>query len=186
MGRVSIAIFWLLVAIALAAFFMLPAQAARIGTVSVTFVDSEVAPDHVVEKALDNDINTYWMSGSTRSFHSINFDFSRVYGLSEICYRARQTGTAGKVDIFAVYSSTDGRQWGIPDLVGNFTTSTDRQCASLTGVSTRFLRFVALASHEGPTATVAEMFFRDDSIGAFLLETGGYLLLEDGGKLLLE
>jgi beta-galactosidase len=129
---------------------------------SVNYVSSELPGEGPASNVLDGNPDTYWhtMKGVTMaSFpHDIRINLGGERHLRGLLYRGAPS-PQGRVKDYEVYVSQDGKNWGEPVARGTMANTADKQEALFfTSASGKFIRFVALSSHDGgDSAAVAEL-----------------------------
>ena len=129
------------------------------------YVDSEetAREDGAAKNALDGDPSTVWHTAYSSSKsscpHEIQVNLGGTYSISGIRYLPRQGGGInGTVGKYAVYVSTDGKNWGSAVAQGTFAKDTKEKTVNFSAKKAQFLRFVALSEiNGGPWTSMAEL-----------------------------
>lgn len=146
---------------------MPPSYFDKVFTASETLV-SQVEADSAVpgfapENAVDGDSGTIWHTpweeGAPGFPHALKILYHREIAFAGLRYVPRQDVANGFTRQYEIYAAKDGRNWGAPIAKGEFPKGQAPQEIRFSApVRTRWLRFVALTSHDGePFAAVAEI-----------------------------
>ena len=134
-------------------------------TLSLHYADSEETErvDRVAENAIDGDPSTIWHTAWSSSKpscpHEIQINLGGTYAISGLRYLPRQDGSInGTVAKYAVYVSTDGKNWGNAVAQGTFAKDTTEKAVNFSAKNAQFVKFVALSEiNGGPWTSMAEL-----------------------------
>jgi len=140
-----------------------PAGPLRKAGVRIVRADS-AEPGNEPEKCLDGDPDTIWHTEWTNRLpgypHELRLETAKEVSITGLRLLPRQDGNwNGWIGKCALYSSTDGTNWGAPLAVSEFERSASEKIIRLKArVSTRHLKLVALSGFEGQVwASLAEL-----------------------------
>ncbi len=129
---------------------------------SVAYVSSDLPEGGPARNVLDGNPDTYWhtLKGVTLASypHEIRLDMGGERKVKGLVFQSAKLKEA-RVKDYEVYVSQDGKNWGEPVARGTMANTADKQEALFfTSASGKFIRFVALSSHDGgDSAAVAEL-----------------------------
>ncbi len=129
---------------------------------SINYASSEMAEEGAARNVLDGNPETFWhtLKGVTlASFpHDIRIALGEERKLKGITYQGAPM-KEGRVKDYEVYVSSDGENWGTPVARGQLADNAEKQpMLFFTPVSAKFIRFVALSSHDGgESAAISEL-----------------------------
>jgi hypothetical protein len=129
---------------------------------SVAYVSSDLPEGGPARNVLDGNPDTYWhtLKGVTLASypHGIRLDMGGERKVKGLVFQSAKLKEA-RVKDYEVYVSQDGKNWGEPVARGTMANTADKQEALFfTSASGKFIRFVALSSHDGgDSAAVAEL-----------------------------
>ena len=129
---------------------------------SVAYVSSDLPEGGPARNVLDGNPDTFWhtLKGVTLASypHEIRLDMGGERKLKGIVFQGAKQKEA-RVKDYEVYVSQDGKNWGEPVARGSMADTAEKQEALFFTTATgKFLRFVALSSHDGSdSAAVAEL-----------------------------
>ncbi|MFJ4775776.1 endo-alpha-N-acetylgalactosaminidase family protein [Streptomyces sp. NPDC088762] len=131
---------------------------------SVKAVDSQetAGENGNAANVLDGDAatiwHTQWYAATAPMPHEVTLDLGAPYNVSALHYLPRQTQSNGRIADYQVFTSPDGVTWGTAAATGTFTDGTDRQDASFTPRTARYVRLKATSEVGGnPWTSVAEL-----------------------------
>ncbi len=129
---------------------------------SVAYVSSDLPEGGPARNVLDGNPDTYWhtLKGVTLASypHEIRLNMGDERKVKGIVFQGAKMKEA-RVKDYEVYISKDGKNWGDPVARGTMADTAEKQEALFfTPASGKFIRFVALSSHDGgDSAAVAEL-----------------------------
>ena len=129
---------------------------------SVAYVSSDLPEGGPARNVLDGNPDTYWhtLKGVTLASypHEIRLNMGGERKVKGLVFQSAKLKEA-RVKDYEVYVSQDGKNWGEPVARGSMANTADKQEALFfTSASGKFIRFVALSSHDGgDSAAVAEL-----------------------------
>jgi hypothetical protein len=129
---------------------------------SVAYVSSDLPEGGPARHVLDGNPDTYWhtLKGVTLASypHEIQLNMGGERKVKGLVFQSAKPEEA-RVKEYEVYISQDGKSWGEPVARGTMANTAEKQEALFfTPVSGKFIRFVALSSHDGSdSAAVAEL-----------------------------
>ena len=129
---------------------------------SVAYVSSDLPEGGPARNVLDGNPDTYWhtLKGVTLASypHEIRLDMGGERRVKGVVFQSSKLKEA-RVKDYEVYISMDGENWGSPVARGTMANTAEKQEALFfTPATGKFLRFVALSSHDGgDSAAVAEL-----------------------------
>jgi hypothetical protein len=146
---------------------------------AVVFADSEesTVEQGAAEHAIDGDAKTAWATAASPDAalpHEIQIDLGEIYELTGFRYLPRKKLDEGRIDLYELYASRDGRDWGVPVASGFFENVPDAQEVSFPPAMGRFVRLRALREVRGGHRTaVAELAFFGTPLGDNAPPEGG-------------
>ncbi len=129
---------------------------------SVAYVSSDLPEGGPARNVLDGNPDTYWhtLKGVTLASypHEIRLDMGGERKVKGLSFQSSKLKEA-RVKDYEVYVSMDGENWGSPVARGTMANTSEKQEALFfTPALGKFIRFVALSSHDGgDSAAVAEL-----------------------------
>ena len=129
---------------------------------SVAYVSSDLPEGGPARNVLDGNPDTYWhtLKGVTLASypHEIRLNMGGERKVKGIVFQSAKLEEA-RVKDYEVYISKDGKNWGEPVARGTMADTAEKQEALFfTPAMGKFIRFVALSSHDGgDSAAVAEL-----------------------------
>lgn len=105
---------------------------------------------NVVARAFDSDTTTFWALGANNPFPAfVEIDLGQAYDVNGFSFLPRPDAS-NKPDGFEVYVSSDGVNWGIPEIAGNmpWTSVTDasRKDVYFGAITAQYVRVVYTSS----------------------------------------
>ena len=113
---------------------------------SVTCDSSQ--PGNECEKLLDDDLQSFWLSGAEGKTHEVTIDLSRAENVHAISVVSRQDGkTDGQIAAHQVFVSRDKDNWGEPVAYGTWYEGTGEKLAIFEPKEGQYVRLVSLGSN---------------------------------------
>lgn len=105
------------------------------------------APENAVDGKPDTIWHTPWSEGASGFPHELRICFTKELRLAGLRCLPRQDVANGLTNRYEVYCAKDGRNWGQPIAVGEFTVGIDEKVIDFAEIAkSRWLRFVAMSS----------------------------------------
>ncbi len=127
--------------------------------------DSEQG-DHQGVKALDANVDTYWLSGEKGKGHYLSIDMGKDYTLKGFAYTPQKNNSQGMIEKGDIKISADGRSWNVKEEFefGNLINDpTPRRHYFDQPVKTRYIRIESkVIAGGGRTAAIAEIDFFEE------------------------
>lgn len=120
--------------------------------------------DAPATRTIDGNIDSHWVTqwsgGSPAAPHYVAIDLGGTYDFQKLTYTPRQNNQNGRINAYAVHTSTDGTTWS-PAATGNFANSVTPQHVVLaTKVAARYVKLTANSEVNGnPWIAVGELTF---------------------------
>jgi len=135
--------------------FLLPRTKWRV----VSF-DSEHRGEGEAKYAIDGDPNTYWHTkwgaGEPKHPHELVFEIGEELEIVAFTYLPRQGQSNGRIGEYELYTSRDGKSWGVPVAKGRFPDTSALQRIDLpAGTRARYFKVVAKSEVNGNAWTSA-------------------------------
>jgi len=120
----------------------------------VVYTDSDDGRDAAGANAIDENLNTVWLSDRTKAKpphpHEIRIDLGRQTVISAIAVYPRRNDGRGAPKRYEAYASDDGKSWGDPVAAGEFGRFANRFVILLKKrTKARFIRLVFLSGFRG-------------------------------------
>lgn len=128
-----------------------------------TVVANSAQRGYEAQLAIDGNAGTIWHTAwePTRATHphELVVDLGQPFALAGLTYLPRQDMSNGRIAKYAVYMSTDGKDWGKPVVGGEWPEGPKQKKTSFScPVTARYVKLVALSETKGqPYASAAEV-----------------------------